>query len=252
MELAPYLFGTHIFFVRSGETVNHAVGSASRSLTGNVATIVTATAHGLYTGATVALTGFTNVTFNVADKTVTVVNATTFTIPITAADVPNAADTGGTITQSGLVSKTCRPGPSDTGWTSMGIVESSSDASEETPIEVWRPSPGVLVLDDEITNRVKLGVKFTTSEFGLITCEMLYRTLKLTSTTSQQFNPLEAASKKGWLKVQRYDQDNVLRMVIDLWVKLAVEGDVTMGGDLTKANFVAKVLHSTLNTGLLT
>ena len=97
----------------------------------------------------------------------------------------------------------------------------------------------------------KLSLKFKVSELSALAIETLYRTLSLTSA-STQFNPLEGKTKKGWLKFQRYDQGDAVTLVMDTFCRLKVDGDVSFGGsDLTKVGFEALVLHSIYNTGTL-
>jgi hypothetical protein len=74
-----------------------AVASALVSLTSNVATITTGANHGLVSGVTVTLAGFTEPHLN-GSFTATVTGVTTFTVPLTHADITEVADTGGTVT----------------------------------------------------------------------------------------------------------------------------------------------------------
>lgn len=74
-----------------------AVASAKVSLTSNVATITTAAVHGLVTGNTVTLAGFTEAHLNGSFE-VTVTSTTAFTVPLVHADIVEVADTGGTVT----------------------------------------------------------------------------------------------------------------------------------------------------------
>lgn len=73
--------------------------TASRAVSSNVATIVTAAAHGLVTGNSVVVAGMTDATYN-GTHTVTVTNATTFTYSLTHADETTTADTAGTVTSA--------------------------------------------------------------------------------------------------------------------------------------------------------
>jgi hypothetical protein len=156
-----------------------------------------------------------------------------------------------TVPGAGTAARESKPGATDPAWIDMGVVAESSDSLEDTEIEIYKPAPGRLRLYDVLSTKDKLTVKFTTEEFGPFSVEALYRTLALTSA-STQFNPLEGIPKKGWLKLQRYDQDDNLRVVLDLFVRLKIAGEVSMGGaDLVKPQFECMVLHSTLNTGTL-
>lgn len=63
-------------------------------LTSNVATVTTATAHGLTAGAEIVLSGLTNSTFNGTYTVVSAPTTTTLTFNKTAANVPSTASTG--------------------------------------------------------------------------------------------------------------------------------------------------------------
>lgn len=151
----------------------------------------------------------------------------------------------------GTAGRTSKPGATDTGWVDLGIISASSDQREAEEIQVFAPSPGRKRLYDVIETKDNLTLKFTCDEIGPFGMEMLYKTLKLT-TASTQFNPLEGATKKGWLKLQRYNQDDTQVLVLDLFVHLKVAAEVAFSADgLAQVQFEAKVLHSTLNTGTL-
>jgi hypothetical protein len=80
----------------------HAVtGTAHRAVTSNVATIGTATAHGLATGNSVVIAGMTDATYN-GTKSITRVDNTHFTYALTHADETEIADLAGTVTFSAL------------------------------------------------------------------------------------------------------------------------------------------------------
>lgn len=152
---------------------------------------------------------------------------------------------------SGTASRTSKPGESDTGWVDLGVISASSDTRESEEIEIFAPTPGRKRLYDVVEIKDKLNIKFTTDELGPLGLEVLYKTLKLTSA-STQFNPLEGATKKGWLKIQRYTQDDTQILVMDVFVHLKVASEVSYSGDgLAQVSFEAKVLHSTLNTATL-
>lgn len=72
------------------------IATASWAVSSNVATIVTASVHGLVTGNSVVISGMDESALN-GTFTVTVTNTTTFTISATHADATTTADTGGTV-----------------------------------------------------------------------------------------------------------------------------------------------------------
>lgn len=248
---ASYIIGTHGYFARKDATALATVTTSSRQRTSNVATIVTANAHGFWTGAVVTITGLSGAGYNQAGVVVTVINATNFSYSNTGSDEALTADTGGTVTLSGTVSSSFRPGPNDPAWESLGVIEDASVSRQGNKIPIWAPSPGKIVKHDSLTNKHELMLKLTSQEWGPFAEEVLYLTEPLTEA-STQFNPLEGDDKKGWLKCQRYDQDDDLREVIDLWGLLTIAGDIQFGGsDIVKPAFEFEVFHSSLNTGKL-
>lgn len=78
-----------------------ATGTAHRAVTTNVATIGTATAHGLATGNSVVIAGMTDATYN-GTYSITRVDNTHFTYALTHADETEIADLAGTVTFSAL------------------------------------------------------------------------------------------------------------------------------------------------------
>ena len=96
-------FGTPIYFAsRAADRVSSAVTTATAS-TGNPATITTNAPHGLVTGVTVTLAGFTNTGTSLnASWTITVTGDTTFTVPC---NVTGGADLVGTVTYSPAAAK---------------------------------------------------------------------------------------------------------------------------------------------------
>ncbi len=251
LELASYLYGTHAYFFRDGDSSSSIIATASRERTSNVATVVTGSAHGLWVGASVTVAGLGGVSYNATATVIAVPTSTSFTYANTAVNEGTTTDTGGTVTLAGTASTTFRPGPADADWISLGSIEEASDSLEETEIELYRPTPGRLRLKDVLSTKDKLMIKITTNEWGPFHNEVLYRSGEL-DETSTQFNPLEGRAKKGWLKIQRYDQDDELRLVMDVYSRLKISGDVAFGGsDIIKPEFEILVLHSTLNTASL-
>lgn len=93
--IAAYNAGVPAYNLQVFNDYNTTAVSASYARTSNVATIVTATAHGLATGSVVSVTGFTSPvgsTFNNSTAVVTVVDATTFTYSNTGGNVTTTSD----------------------------------------------------------------------------------------------------------------------------------------------------------------
>lgn len=250
LPTGSYVMGTHIYWARKGDPVVSIVSTASRSRASNVATIVTGTAHGLFTGAIVDIAGMGPGGYNATGVSVTVINATSFSYANTGSNDADAPAVG-TVTMTGTCSSTLRPGPNDAIWNRIGVIEESSISHESNEIEIYGPSPGKNVLFDTIENRHKHMIKFTCQELSPFALEVLMRTENLDSTSSQ-YNPLEGNEKKGWLKRMIYDQDDELREVLDYWGRIKIVGDVSMGGtDIVKPAFEFLGLRSALNSAKL-
>lgn len=156
-----------------------------------------------------------------------------------------------TVPGAGNAGRNSKPGAADTGWIDLGVIEEATDSPVESEkIEIFAPTPGVNRLYDVLETKRKRKGKIKCKELSPLALQVLYRTANL-SEASTQFNTLEGALVKGWLKRQIYDQNDAQRLVEDLWVMLEVASDVNVGGGLCEVEFEYTVLHSTLNTGTL-
>jgi hypothetical protein len=151
---------------------------------------------------------------------------------------------------SGTCAREAKPGASDTGWIKIGAVTDFSVTHDKTEIEIMKPVPGRRVRWDIIHTDQKLDLSFTVDEVRAEMIELLFGSLALNSS-STQYNPLEGAEKRCWLKVQYYDHTNTLVNTDDFWVILSIDGEVTANNQLHTFPVAAKVLHSTFNTGTI-
>lgn len=90
---------TRIFINKSGDPVS-TLSVTSINLAGTIATVVTATAHDLFTGANVTISGAVEPEYNVTDAIIFVVNATTYQYLVSGS--PSSPATG-TIVSDGLI-----------------------------------------------------------------------------------------------------------------------------------------------------
>jgi hypothetical protein len=51
--------------------------------------------------------------------------------------------------------------------------------------------------------------------------------------------------------MQQYNQTDAIVNTVDVYVQIKVSGEITFGDNVVTAQFEARVLHSTLNTGTL-
>jgi hypothetical protein len=163
-----------------------------------------------------------------------------------------------TVPGAGNASRTAKPGATDAAWLDLGIVDIGlSPKSDEK--EIWRPAPAVKELEDVIPYKRQLDVKIKKQELNNLDFELIFASLALPlSGAGGQFNPLElqAASVKGWLKIQYYGRQSArdgsaALLTADLYVMLKYDGDFEPGEEPVEPQLVARVLRSPLNTGNL-
>lgn len=157
-----------------------------------------------------------------------------------------------TVPSAGTAGRTSKPGATDTSWRYMGILQDLSIQHNRESRDIFAPTPGSIRLYNRIETKRMLGVKFTALEMSTTVWEHLFGSLQLaTSGSSLQYNPLEGVTKRGWLKVQQYGATDALVNTVDLYVHLAITGEMSFNDQIVTAQFEATVLHSTLNTGTL-
>lgn len=151
---------------------------------------------------------------------------------------------------TGTVAKTLLPGETDDVWIYMGVLKDVQVEGSADAVEVWKPCPGKLVLDDIIETKPRIKLTMTLQEFGPKAVEMVYRSAALTEA-STEFTPLATATGiKGWIKTQIYDQDDTQRVITDTWVYLSAKGALKADGTaLAELQVEAQVLQSALNNG---
>jgi hypothetical protein len=155
-----------------------------------------------------------------------------------------------TVPGAGTASRTAKPGAADTGWIDLGILNEVTVQHQREEREIFAPTPGVLRLYDVKETKRQLLINLQTMDMSPLAFELMWGTLALTNA-STQFNPLEGATKKGWLKLQQYGDNDALFVTVDVFVQLKISGEVTIGDNIVSAEYEARVLHSTLNTGTL-
>ncbi len=160
-----------------------------------------------------------------------------------------------TLLAPGVAGKDSKPDATDPDWVnrSLGVIESFDDSiTDEEEKKLYQPAPGHLVIQAVITTKQGMMFKMTSNEVTPLALEAFYRTSQKLDLTSAQFNPLSAVPRKGWLKLQRYDHDDNLVIVLDGWVRLKVTGGMKSGdGNILMPEFEAYLLYSQYNTAAL-
>lgn len=137
----------------------------------------------------------------------------------------------------------------DPGWLDLGAVESIEPTVSQEEHKLWRPAPGRLVLKDVLENKQEMSWKVVTNDVGPLAMECFMRTSAKLGGAQSQYNPLSAISRRGWVHVQMYDQDNALWNSLDMWCRVRCAMKFT--GEPTKPEWDLFLLYSTLNTGAI-
>lgn len=155
-----------------------------------------------------------------------------------------------TVPTAGTAGRDAKPGITDTAWIDLGVVNNLSFEPSSEVRELFAPSPGQLRLYDVLETKRKLGIKFQLDELSPHTMELAFGTLPL-NDDDDQYNPLEGPTKRGWLHVEQYDDQDELLNTVEVWCHIKVAGSVEFGDQVVSPQIEVNTLHSTLNTGTL-
>jgi len=155
-----------------------------------------------------------------------------------------------TVPSAGTAGREAKPGAADTGWIEWGYVKNLSVEKAGDVSEIFKGAPGRRVRHNVLRYNQAIDLSFQLEDLRAECFEMAFGTGALTAA-STQFNPLEGAEKKFWLKLQQYDQTNTLINTVDVYIDLDIDGALEFGDGVVTASFKAMGLHSTLNTGTL-
>jgi hypothetical protein len=156
-----------------------------------------------------------------------------------------------TVPANGLAGRNAKPAAADPAWIDFGLINNLEVDHERTEVEIYAPTPGQLRLYDVLETKRKLTIKFECDELSALAFELAFGTAALTALTAN-YNPLAGAVKKGWIKVQQYDQYDALVNTVDAYVHIKSTGGLKFDDNNVKAQIEALVLHSALNEGTLT
>jgi hypothetical protein len=158
-----------------------------------------------------------------------------------------------------VVSRTAKPDNAPTtNWTSIGLVSSASVEQTRSDIEIFRPSPGRMVLHDVLESKQDLSISCTVEEASPLMWELLFGSLEIDPTAATNpgaFVPLARTGKvKGWFKFQQYNQADQLVSVVDIYGYAEIDGAVEFGDQSAVVSFSLKIrrLKSDLESGQLT
>lgn len=149
-------------------------------------------------------------------------------------------------------SRISKPAANAAGWVDLGILSEVTVQHEREERDIFAPTPGVLRLYDVLETKRQLTINLTAQEMSEKAFELLWGTANpVAGTPMTQYNPLEGSTKRGWLKLQQYGQNDAIFNTVDVWVQMKVSGEVSFGENIVAVTFEARVLHSINNTGTL-
>lgn len=130
----------------------------------------------------------------------------------------------------------------------IGDTEDWSDKKKIETEETMKPKPGILVRKDIITFFQSLDMEMTTNSLMRIAMQIMYGSAVKLTTGVGQFVPMQQPPPSGWLKLQRYTQNNQLVFAADLWVRADVQETSSGNKKIVKPKFMMSLLDSDLNT----
>jgi hypothetical protein len=158
-----------------------------------------------------------------------------------------------TIPGAGVVSATAKPGPTDPIWVAfalgtVGDGKPSNDKPDKKGVEIMSPMPGtgIIVTTNVIYPKRGLKMEVTMNELSRLALAGFYKS-PLIQLTDTAFFPLSGNSLQGWLKRQRYDQNNGLFVIDDWWVDLDCTDLGSKEENLFAPKFNFTWLYSALN-----
>lgn len=156
-----------------------------------------------------------------------------------------------TVPDSNTTGKNNKPGAGDASWAAgnFGDILDLTFVPESETAKIMGGSPGGLMTKDLIEISRDMRITFKSQQMDPTFLRLAFATLALT-TSSSQGNPLEgSALVKGWLKIQAYDANHVLRVIGDAWVGIRMTAmEAWSGRNVVGGTFEAQVLYSQYNT----
>jgi len=158
-----------------------------------------------------------------------------------------------TVSQDGEV----WPDESEANWDTwaLGIVESFSlDPKHGNKEVILSPSPGAVQARDVIIPYAIPELDFVLLQTGALAFQLALNTQELFANATTQFNPNAGGGPgiRGILHAQKYDHENNLVIDWRSWAFVELKGALKGAPkQMTKPEFVATLLYSDNNTGLI-
>ena len=160
-----------------------------------------------------------------------------------------------TVESGTVVTKTVgennKPGaeaPDVSAWNNLGTVEEAQlPSSEKTALDYKKCTVG---------GKVKRKFQMIVEEKNTITFqlqsipkEVLSIAFGVNITGIGSFTPFQQSTWNGWVKIQMVDESETLRLGMDLYCTLTLDGVVTVkGSDFATATLKCEILDAALNT----
>lgn len=150
---------------------------------------------------------------------------------------------------AGDTSRTLAPDRSEETIVDLGVQGPLGVTPQVTTRDVYAPSTGKYVLYDVLETMYGLEISAQLEELSTFTIEHIWNATK--PDGSDEYTPLGRVSMKGWLLIDQYDENNIKRNEVDVYVYVRFNGQNTFGDDIVRPTMLARVLQSTLNKGVL-
>lgn len=140
-------------------------------------------------------------------------------------------------------------------YTELGYVD--DDGLKITPQlkerEVWGPKPGggrLVRLDITETGRA-FDVTVTIIQNTFLLWELIFGTPPISGAGGYTPNGATTVTKKAWVKLQQYDEQDQIVNTVEFWARLKITGTPTFGGEGVRYDLEAMQIYSTVQTGTL-
>lgn len=132
-------------------------------------------------------------------------------------------------------------------WQWLGNAEevTPTTETEDDPVRVFKIGRGWV--EEKNTEASVDSLQFTLLEISQIVTELQYRTGRMVDGTPAKPYSTSEVGKKGWLKVEKYDNKSNLLMTMYAWGTLKLGGDATENHQLTKPQLVHEIEYAEHN-----
>jgi hypothetical protein len=154
-----------------------------------------------------------------------------------------------TVPGAGTCGAEVKPGAADPAWLDLGPIAEGEVEPQSEEREIFGPgNTGVLELVDILENKLGLTINCTLEEYGPLVSEMLFLHDPISGGAGQATPARRTVTKKGWLKIQMYDNSGSNITNLDLWVQAKLSSGMSPFSGDTRPQVTFRKLRSSLNT----